>query len=357
VEKIIITNAEMSDEQLMYLINEGIGCCGTKVLDLSKNRLTVVSIEKLRNHILKNKSSFLELKSLNLSSNNLSALALPAIQAIVEHLNIEILDLSGNEFEDVNNNKKTKNDLKIFLENSPITMPSLKVLKITDIGLTNDFSKSLKKMLKEPSILRHLDITHNPHFELRKLKSLLYKGFLPNQSVRELLVDHRQDLNMEPLILSKDKLYAEITSLSDQTCPSEAPRFLILLNRYCKKISENLNIDNAFSSELKNKLESIADDVLDIRVKIFKLTKDYSIPITEKEFVMYRSNKLENFYSHAISSNVREGLDAKLFINIGAHNPLQKTHQTSFDLDIEGREIAKKRTFSDKIKPSVFKAI
>ncbi len=358
VESISITHAEMTDEQFQHLLKFEIGCCGTTTLDLSKNRLTVLSIQALHRYIMKNKSSFLDLKSLNLSYNNLSFLTLGLIAKIVEHLGIEKLDLSGNDLNDTANNVNAINpELVKFLENQSRTMPSLKVLKLENIGLTNNFSKSLKKMLKEPSILTHLNIAKNPHLTYRKLQSLLDKGLEANQSIRELLLDHQEDLKIEDIFKRKDTIYTEMYNSTKQKGEMDMPRFVFILNRYCQKIDKKTELKNALSDQMNRRLRDIAEGIVGIRMKIFKLPEDYSIPITEKEFVTYMNNTIDNFYLHAIAKNDRKDLDERLFQKIEAPDPTKKAHQSSYDLDREKQEIAKKATLNDIKKPSVLKAI
>jgi hypothetical protein len=72
---------------------------------------------------------------------------------------------------------------------------------------------------------------------------------------------------------------------------------------------------------------------------------------------MFMDKKLDNYYLRAISKNDRKGLDERLFKNLGADVHLQQRPETSYDLDIEERDNAKKATSTNIRKRSVLKAI
>lgn len=380
VEQIIINNAEMTDEQFEHLLEYDLGCCGTRKLDLSKNRLTTLSIQNLRDVVVKNKS-FQNVKSLNLSHNNLSHHSLGQLIGIIEHLGIEELDLSGNDLNGTTENANSINpDLMNFLSNLSGRMSSLKVLKIADIGLTDNFTDKLKDVLKSPTILKHLDIREHPHLRLVKLQNLIDEGLELNQSIREFLVDNQADLDLEPTFKKKDELYEKMSTLENQNCPKEAPRIVFLLNRFIQKRDEksknkrnfktknegglsddmrtqlNRMMELGLSNEVRDNLGGITRGISDIRIKTFKIKKDFSIPITEKEFVMYMSNKLENYYLHAISKRDWVDLDSRLYKNIKPSDSSQPRAKTSYDLDIEEREVAKHTTLAGRKRPGISKA-
>jgi hypothetical protein len=358
IEQIKITNAEMTDKQFKDLMLSHLGSCGTKILDLSKNRLTTLSIQDLETAAMNDTSSFTKLRSLNLSYNNLSYLSLDSIINIVAHLRIEELDLSGNDLNDTARDVNLINpDLKSFLENQPRTMPSLKVLKIADIGLTDNFSDSLQLMFKLPSILSKFDISHNPNLGRAKLQELLDKGFESNQSIRELSLDHRDNLDIEPLILAKEKLYADMAVLAQKNYTIETPRFIILLNRYCKNKHDNADMKDALSPEMIAQLDVVSNGIVSIRMAVFNVARDYSIPITEKEFVMFKSGKLDNYYLHKIFKNNRNGLDDRLFEKTETYEPIKHMPKTLHDLKEEKHVKEKNATLNDIKKPSVLKAI
>jgi hypothetical protein len=115
-----------------------------------------------------------------------------------------------------------------------------------------------------------------------KLQSLLHKGFEANQSIRELLLDHREDLDVDVLIKDKEKVYVEMYKLVNQNCTTDMPRFVYILNRFCQNKHDNVDMKDALSGELNTQLDTVSTSIIDKRMKIFNLPKDYSIPISEK---------------------------------------------------------------------------
>lgn len=358
VERIDLKNAEMTDEQFQHLLAFGLGCCGTKTLDLSKNRLTVLSIQTLHSQIVSKKTAFGKLKSLNLSYNNLNKLSLDKIIKIVRYLGIEELDLSGNNLNGSGNNvNEIDPDLRSFLENQATFMPSLKVLKISDIGLTDNFSKSIKSMIKQPSILTHLDITRHPHLTLRKLQSILNRAYGINQSIREFVIDQPENLNMDSLVQSKNSIYASMYMVSKQEGDKEVPRFIYLLNQFWRRKDEKLDVKDCFSPELYEQLEFISTEIMSVRKKALDIEVDYSIPVTEKEFILFKNKTLYDFYCTASQHRDTNGLDQRLFNKDIEKTPKALVASNTVYL-IHSREQleAQKIKLDDKVKLGLFRA-
>lgn len=358
VEKIDLKNAEMTDEQFQHLLSYGIGCCGTKTLDLSKNRLTFHSIQTLHSEVVEKKTTFGKLKSLNLSHNNLNSLSLEKISNIVRYLGIEELNLSDNNLNGsgTNVNEMDKN-LKSFLENQPTNMPSLKVLKISNIGLTNNSSGTIKAMIKKPSVLMHLDITDHPHLNLKKLQSILNNAFDVNQSILEFKVDQPENLTIDALVQTKNSFYATMYSLSQQKGDKETPRFLYLLNRFNKNKSEKLDVKSCFDNELYNQLESISKDIMKKRIEAFGIQEDYSIIISEKEFILYKCGELGNFYEVAYHQKDMTDLDKRLFGGDEEKVKKPKNLEDNPYLLLSREQLeAEKFKLSDKVKRGLLRA-
>lgn len=318
IETINISNSELNDKQLNELLSAGLGCCGTTNLILSKNRLNSRAIKNLKKYIVERKTAFQNLKTLDLSYNNLSEDALEDLACIVKILGIEQLDLSGNSLNS-DGGKENANyisvKLKNFLMNQANFMPSLKVLKLADVNLTDNFSKSLNLMLVKPSILTHLDITNNPHLSARKLRRLFEKGYQINQSVKELLVDGKESLFVTDIEKSKDELYERFKKLPDQVGDAEEPRIVYLLNRFLKQKQVNAKTEDFINEPLHKMMVELTEQILDVREQIFKTPKDYSIPVSEQEFVKTMGNTLPLFYLDMVRTKSTSKIDQRLLVN------------------------------------------
>lgn len=316
IETINISNAELTDNQLGEMLAFGIGCCGTKKLILSKNRLDLKSVQHLKKHIVKKKHAFHSLKILDLSDNNLPEESLEDLKDIVRYLGIEELNISGNPFNrDISNFNYISPALKKFLEFQPASMPTLKVLKLAGINLTNNFSKTLNIMISKPSILASLDITNNPNLGSEKLQKLFEKGYKINQSLQELLVDQREGLYVDDIIKKKENKYQEMRAFPEQFGDVDAPGIVYLLNRFFRKKHLNLDVKEFLDEPLLPLLEQLSEMIMKVRMQILQIPKDYSIPVTEKEFVRLMNNDLNLFYIDIVKEEDATVLDPRLFVN------------------------------------------
>ena len=354
IETIEIKNAELNDSQLKELLVFGLGCAGTKNLDLSKNRLTYVATQKLKACIVNKKQSLHDLKKLDLSDNNLTEDALDDIKEIVRHLGIEELNISGNKLNGwMRDENYISPKLKDFLLYQSHYMPTLKVLKLSNIGLTDNFSRILGDMIEKPSILSHLDITHNPDLGQAKLCRLLEKGFQLNQSLNELLVDQRDNLGVDELINTKNKQYLSMREKRSQPGEINEPRVVYLIN--CFYQSKLLNEDprGFLAPELHEMIDTVVEKIQTVRKRIFEIEDDYSILVTEKEFVKIMNKELNFFYMDVIRGKDKTVLNEKLFINAERMAVLRGLSDTVYEIQNDKLEKLRAMKREDRFKPSL----
>lgn len=358
IETINISNAELNDNQFSDMLAFGLGCCGTKKLILSHNRLDLKSVQNLKKAIQDKQSAFHDLKVLDLSYNNLPEEALKEIQEIVKYLGIDELNISGNPFNGNASDVDLVSELlREFLADQATSMPSLKILKLADINLTDNFSKTLNFMILKPSVLSHLDITHNPNLRQKKLRRLFEKGYQLNQSLRELLVDGKENLSVEGIIRKKDELYEEMKKLPNQLGDLDAPRTIYLLNRFLYLTHIKADTKEFLADPLHKMVQHITTEILKARIKLFKITEDYSIPITEKEFIRFMNDDLNDFYISIVKGKDTSKIDERLFSNEERMVEIKAVTTTMYLLGKEKAENLRALKADDRIIPTIKKAM
>lgn len=316
IEKIEIKNAEMNDDQLQLLLYCGFGRFKTKRLDLSNNRLTNLAIKKLLNYSDEDRQSFCNLKSLNLSNNNLTEDCLPGIQQLVARFKIEELNLSGNVLY-TGLNRKNK-FLENFIEQQSATMPTLKVLKMANTNLPDKLAKTLKKMLPKYDLLTHVDISDNESF--RRINLLKFDKLVnEKQKIRELVTDLKREKSEKRTMAEKQesilgKLHAKHAEFVEKI---DSP-FIKILNAYSKNKYIDMNAEvniKGIDPELVNVLDALVMDISLIRNETLGVAENFDIVITEDEYIYCKLGSLSEFYECAIQSNDISMLDPRLFEN------------------------------------------
>lgn len=356
IETINISNAELTDKQFEILLNFGLGCCGTKKLILSQNRLDLKAIQGLKEYIVNKKEGFHSLKVLDLSHNNIPEEALTDLRDIVKYLGIKELNISGNPLNrDITNANYISPNLVEFLKTQMSKMPTLKVLKLSGINLTDNFEGTLNEMISQPGILRHLDITNNPNLGSDKLRKLFENGYQLNQSLEELLVDKRDVICIEDIVNEREEQYRKMQGLPGQFGEKNAPRIVYLLNRFMQQKHLKADTRDLIEEPLHNVLETNSNKILMIRSRVLGIPEDYSIPVTKKEYVCFLSNNLNHFYIDIVKGEDDTILDPRLFSNEEQMSKLKALPFTSHTTTKKEIECKKNIKASDKVKTMIKK--
>jgi hypothetical protein len=301
-----ISNAEMTDEQFNDLLSVGMGKFNTVRLVLSGNELSDQSISFLEAYVKNSKLSFKTLKTLDLSDNDLTGKCLEDLTGIVKYLNIEELDLSGNQSL---SNEPEK--LSVFISNIKSHMPSLKKLNLRNTGLLPDHIEKIGLILDGVSQLESLDVSENEALGVSQVVINLVKKLKYNISLTELKTDHNAILPKLSKILNEhDAIRSEIISsekasdsitvqilnkmLAEQALPTSHPKFL--------------GPNQSKAIEMRN----MVDEISVARMTKLGVSKDKKIPIAEAEFNGYMTGELTQLYEKIKAGKALEAVHSEL---------------------------------------------
>jgi len=286
IKKMDFSQVALSYTQLRDFLSAGLGRFRTVHLILCNNALTNDSIAILHEYIVKRKSSFQQLKRLDLSCNQLTKDALGQIVAIAKHVMLESLNLSQNKLshsllpDDCQQNQYI--DLNYLFLRQASVLPTLKRLYLRDIGLNSFHQRALTRLLANISLLELLDIRKNPDLTYPAVKEVLVKkGLKYNVSLKVLRTDHDMVL---PRVL--DLLERRAALFASLGCGENNSRLISLLNLILqKKIDlKRSGLNPLFKNDLLCDLSHLAK-----RLEAQKEAGEKKeILISEVEFVSYQ---------------------------------------------------------------------
>lgn len=298
---------QLTPELFERLLDAGIGGFQTETLVLREALSEPhVILKRLRDAIV-NEGKFARLKRLDLNINNLTRdlnpaeaqACLQAIQDIVAHVKLEVLDLSDND-------TLGTQPCQAFFKALPQQLASLKKLLLRNVGLRSDPQKigdfeeaqiaTLIEVLKKTGLLEHLDLRDNPG--LSNCYPSIVEGLKKNFFLQEVLVDPKNKTTVTGIreILTQHQEWFD--SLGILTDKQQAP-LLKLLNTYLvggdpKDLSEHLE-GTYFSKE--NCLETVKH-IISERSALTSAAQRERMPLSEAEWIAYiqGDEQLQCFY-------------------------------------------------------------
>ncbi|MFO1259171.1 MAG: hypothetical protein U1E78_12280 [Gammaproteobacteria bacterium] len=285
-----ISDAELTDEQLAGLLSVGISKFKTVQLRLKNNDLTDDSIKKLWECIKDSKTAFNELKKLDLSYNDLTGKFLVDVVNIVNLLNIEEIELSGN-----NRLGEDSDALTDFINSITKKMPSLKKLSLRNVGLLPEHIEALGKHLAGLSQLESLDISGNEAIDIPVLMKDICKNLKRNISLRTLKTDHDTALPKIAKVLDDHNEACRDLNPGEKYTGSAIVQ--ILNSMMCDQaLPESTQKILKKSDKTATRLNKALTSILEARKNVLNMDSDQKVPVTDFEFVAYSKARLQALY-------------------------------------------------------------
>lgn len=347
ITTIDFSNANLNDDQLRDLLTAGLGVFGTRTLVLDNNALTLAGIQMLERAIIEKRTSFQNLRSISLQRNNLSGSCLQSIINIVEHLELEELNLSNNPLNTENiiaqgvDSIQTCN-LEQFFNEYSTRMPSLKRLSLLKVGLgagvePKDLAKiserhvtALTRTLKEANLMERLDITKNKRLRFAQIEDeVIPKGLNNNISITEFLTDYNDPLGIAEKFRLRNQA---VNSIITQETPSQS-RLLSLLNYKIQHGRFPGDLETLLSRKLQIRIDEIIESVQESRNRVLDVNKNQKIRMTEKEFIKQRKGTLDEFYNDILNNKNRSLVEPTLISSITKTPLLNPTAAKTLKVD------------------------
>lgn len=173
LRNISLSKLGLTDDHFIELCETYLGDYQTSSLDLSQNNLTE---ESLTHCFDPEWESFKNLKSLNLSGNQLTINALPALLTFCRDNKVEKLSLANNPLGVQSRNMQALSTILCEFAK----LPNLKQLDISDIGINERDYVCLAPVLCQQSTLENLNISQK-NFNVKMMTKLLGSpGFINN---------------------------------------------------------------------------------------------------------------------------------------------------------------------------------
>ncbi len=235
LQKIDISDAGMTDEQLKVLISTGMGHIGTQSLILRNNKLSIDAITYLHQKIVLEKEAFQDLKILDLSGNQLTGESLGLVEEIADHVGLLSLNLSNNPLaEKLPSDEVGQTKLDAFLQFKVNHLYDLQELVLRKIGLSNRHEQSLRELLLGLNNLQRLDLRENPQLGFVILNdSLIKKCLQENISLRDIKTDHDKKIVIREY---KDEMDKNFMAMGYEATSSQS-RVLFLLQALLKGVN------------------------------------------------------------------------------------------------------------------------
>lgn len=341
-----LSNTKLSDTQLQDLLAAGLGVFGTQSLNLGNNSLTFEGIRALEKAIVDRKFAFQSLKVLDLQGNKLTGDCLERIANIVNHLEIEELNLSNNNFDQGNliygaQQSRYSSNMEKFILDLPTTMPSLKRLHLSQCGLGVEPNaanntrlgggrqvKALKEMLTRVSLLSYLDLSNNSGIRFKHLEeTILSKGLSVNHSVKQIVVDLIKQLNISERFSLKSNALSSINCIGSET----ESRAILLLN-YRLNNEFPANVLEYMPNKSDDRFLEIIEYIEHYRANILGIDKSLKIKISEKELIKQMKRQLGPFYKEILNNQHHELVEPELILNI--RKEPEKNSQLTPDMEL-----------------------
>ncbi|MFO1259306.1 MAG: hypothetical protein U1E78_12985 [Gammaproteobacteria bacterium] len=298
-----ISDAELTDEQLAGLLSVGISKFKTVQLRLKNNELTDRSIEELWECIKESKTSFNELKKLDLSENDLTGESLDNIIKIVNLLNIEELDLSENM-----RLGEDRDALTEFINSIKKKMPNLKKLSLRNVGLLPEHVETLGKHLSGLSMLESLDISDNEAIDIPIMVKAIGKNLKRNISLRTLKSDHDAVLPKLGKILHDHEHARRELNVNEQCTDSAIVQILNSMMRN-QALPESTQKILKKSDKTATRLNKALTSIQEARKNVLNMDGDQKIPVTDFEFVAYSKTRLQALYDYIKTQQGQDSQD------------------------------------------------
>lgn len=295
-----VSDAELTDEQLIGLLSVGMSKFKSVQLRLKSNELTDRSVKELWKRIKRSKTSFNELKKLDLSENDLTGNCLVYIVKIVNLLNIEELELSGNTQLGADPHPLTD-----FINVVKKQMPSLKKLSLRNVGLLPEHVETLGKHLSGLSKLESLDISDNEAIDIPIMVKAIGKNLKRNISLKTLKTDHDAVLPKLGKILDDHEHARRELNINEQCTDSAIVQILNSMMRD-QALPESTQKILMKSDKTATRLKKALASILEARKNVLNIDCDQKIPVTDFEFVAYSKTRLQTLYEHIKSQPENE---------------------------------------------------
>lgn len=306
LQHINLSNTQLSSDDFINLLVRGIGDYKTQFLDLSNNQLDDESLVELAETQL----SFNEVKHLNLSNNKMTAKSLAHIAKFGQRVGLESLDISEQNFN--LHTAESQTLLTIFLQNLHQTIPTLKKLNISHIGLGSRNIELLSPIMSHFSLLEEINIHQKTCTRYTDYQKLLKKeGFKQNLGLNHIETGKNSAKHIKLLLNDKN---SHIKQYKQSTGHQDKPAYLSLLQQVMglnktpiqEALDEKLKstaagADKYFCISLYEKLELEARrlqfhrDVASLNDKQIKIPKT----LDQDEFIAFKQGELKQYWAKA----------------------------------------------------------
>lgn len=306
IENLSLVGIKLTSTEFQNLMESGLGDYGTKSLNLSANNLDDNAALHLANY-----QQFGKLKTLDLSKNKLTAGSLQSVVQFCAQAEIESLDISDNAL--APRNEAEKQAFTNFCQNIQKQVPTLKTLKLSDIGLTSQTMLLVRPLLHNKSQLTELDISQkaklapkyemlikSPEFQSNLCLTKLSIGSSQTTGIRKQLRTKKQlfDAMVGNLIIDGVTVYEGLLKKFIRLSTPELPD---AVNRALDK-----NISGDFSFRQVLQMEARRLQYFRDRVALRDTTYQFTDATFAEETTALKKNKLSDFWAEKTKNNPLE---------------------------------------------------
>jgi hypothetical protein len=332
LRKIDISRASLQSEALNDLLTAGLGKFDTEHLCLKCDKHSEKTIKILKTHIVDKKDAFQKLKTLDLSGNKLNGACLEDIKKIVNHLQLQELNLTDNEElgskftpEKVLVSESVK-PLQEFLKQKRPRMLNLKKLHMKNIGIQEEHGPEIGIFLRKSLQLQFLDIRANKLSYTELTDSVKMQGIKTNVSLEELLTDHDAYFESKEIFEKRDDA---LTKCSDDKEDGTSWALHLINSKLSKsKLPTEVSKYLAKTSLNDAKLCEIIGAISQARLDYLGVKKEIKAPISEIELYSYYAETLPDLYKSVRDGKAKHEIDKELVKNINKISVRRTTSRT-----------------------------
>ncbi len=328
IKKISLNHLQLTSENFLNLIFNGIGNYETSHLQLSHNQLTDDMVFMLCEY---RETDFNKLKVLDLSHNGLTVNCLSALVKYAAAVGLEELNLSHNPLEPMADPQK-----KLFLDFCSQlyrTVPSLKKINLSYTGLTRATLPFLQPLLRNLSLLSDVSISQKMTGLISDYEKLLAdKGVEANFVLLELDTGNNNLPKIQTHLKKRGRMQS-VWRAGLSTQEQELPVLCVLLTRLMHEVKPNFpkEINELLDKEFVRPISEFAltnRQKLQSMVRRLKYFRDRA-RIRDDEFVFPKEvsvAEIQALHADNLEAYWGEQLKVKQALNIARQQELVKEH-------------------------------
>jgi len=252
IENLALTGLKLEGNDFQNLLENGLGDWGTKCLELSELQVNDGMLSLLAEY-----NQFGQVKTLNLSHNNITSKGLESIVTFCQKVGVEHLNLSKNPL--APQNQAEINLLSIFCRDLHKRVPSLKTLNLSHVGLNRETILLVRPLLNNLSFLSSLDINQVAMLAPQYQSLISTPEFQSNVGLTNLNLGNRLSKNVRTHLNTKAQTLESMGNVQQNSV------YEYLLKQF-------MRIDTpVFSDRLNSALDGASKDVLSAR-QMLKMT-------------------------------------------------------------------------------------